>query len=232
MVGELGFLEEDWAWLRRSVPAFWRSALKHASKRVVWTSSISSNEHSAFLEWISRLGDEPYEFIDMAAIEVDGETKDGRRYRSPALSLGMLSSAAIAAGSLWDQARPLDRDQRNAYFEAWRILKSENAPIRTIDAAGLKSAPLTAFDDTLMAYATNDWRPALYLIGYAMSETFTKDATYFQVGDHVLASRVVSLIEAGRLDCRTPTKAEPFEPNVRFGLTTLARNLEVRRGRS
>ncbi|THD65139.1 DUF3658 domain-containing protein [Phenylobacterium sp.] len=225
MVDQLGSLREDWAWLPRSVNAFWKSASEPGRRRVVWTSSRSSNEHSAFLAWAHRIGDQSYEVIDLADVEVEHEATDGRRWRDKALSLGMLGPELIAREALWDQAKPIDPAQRRVHGETWRGLQMENAPLRLIGPDGLVSAPITAFDQSLIGQANDQWKRVAWLIGGVLAEG---DGLYFQVGDHILASRLAYLIQAGHLECRLPPPGEADQRGYRFGTSSLPVGAEVR----
>ena len=227
MVDELGFRREDWNWLPRSANAFWKHALEPGLRRVVWTSSRSANEHSAFLACVDRFGDLPYEVIDLADAEVDHQTTDGRHWRVRALSLGMLGSEAIAAQSLWDRAKPFYGAEHQANIDAWRGLQCDDAPLRIIGPTGLVSAPLSYFDERLMAQATDQWGWVVRMIGHVLAD----EDDYFQVGDHVLAARVVWLIGVGKLECRMPPESPPDGYEFGFGLSSLPRLAEVRLAR-
>ena len=224
MVAELGYLRKDWDWLPRNVNAFWRRASEPASRRIVWTSSRSANEHTAFLAWIERMDGQQYDVVDLADIEVTESTVDGRRRRHKALSLGMLGSDTIAAEALWDRARPLSPSEQAAHLDAWRRLRSEDAPLRIAGPEGLASAPISCFDAALMSHASDQWQRVVRLIGGVLAD----QGRYFQVGDHVLAARLVHLIAAGKLESCLPATGNADDLGHYFGLTTLPAGAEVR----
>jgi len=224
MVAELGYLRKDWDWLPRNVNAFWRRASEPASRRIVWTSSRSANEHTAFLAWIERTDGQQYDVIDLADIEVTRSAKDGRQRRDKALSLRMVGPDTIAAEALWDYARSLNPSEQNAHVDAWRRLRAENAPLRIAGAGGLASAPISYFDASLMSHASDQWQSVVRLIGGVLAD----QGPYLQVGDHVLAARLVHLIAAGKLESRPPATGSADDVGYHFSLTTLPRGAEVR----
>jgi hypothetical protein len=228
MVAELGYLREDWDWLPRHVNAFWRRASEPASRRIVWTSSRSANEHSAFLAWVERMDGQEYEVIDLADIEVTRIWKDGRQHRGKAFSLSMVGPDVIVAEALWDRGRSLNPSEHIAHLDAWRRLQAENAPLRIVGSEGLASAPISYFDAALMSHASDQWQRVMRLTGGVMADQ--AQTPYLQVGDHVLAARLVHLIAAGELECRWPAEGNDDERGYRyrFGLTTLPAGAEVR----
>ena len=221
LVDELGFARSDWDWLPGDVDRFWRLASESGPRRVVWTSSRSACEHSAFLSWVERMGDRPYDVIDLANIDVTWRGNDGRTQRGLALSLGMLDSDVIAGEALWDHARSLTSEERQTHVGTWRKLRAENAPLRIIGPDGLRSAPITYFDKSLLSQASHDWQRVVRVIGLALVEG---DGKYFQQPDWVLAARLHALIAAGELECRLP----PEGPAYFYGLTPLRHHAEVR----
>jgi len=219
LVDELGFERKDWDWLPGDVARFWRLISDSAAHCVVWTSSRSAGEHSAFLSWLECMGDQPYDVIDLANVDVTWR----RSGRGPALSLGLLSADQIAGDALWDGARPLSSEERRGHGDSWRKLRAENAPLRIIGCDGLCSAPMTYLDERLLSLASHDWQPAVRLIGFGIAE----DGDYFQQPDFILASRLHALIGAGKLECRLP----PGGLGTFYGLTPLLRYAEVRLAR-
>lgn len=225
MVAALGHERTDWDWLPEHVNEFWRRASEPAARTVVWTSSRSADEHAAFLAWVERMDGQPYDVADLGDIEITKRYKDGRQRRDKAVSLGLLPPEAIVEAALWDLARPLDAFERMAHLSTWRRLRTENAPLRIIGPDGLKSAPISAFDASLLSYASDQWQRAIRLIGSVMAFEFPD---YFQVDDHILAARLVHLIATGELESRLPAGAATDERGYHFALTTLPRDTEVR----
>jgi hypothetical protein len=84
-----------------------------------------------------------------------------------------------------------------AFGTKWRELKRENAPIRVLDGNGLTSQPEDYFDSAILGVAEAEWRKTLRILGGAMSVI---GVPYQQVGEWVIAARIVRLAETGALD--------------------------------
>ena len=225
MVNELGYSRSEWEWLPRTVNDFWRRATESVPRRIVWTSSRSANQHAAFLAWIEHMGDQQYDVVDLADIEVGKRTTDGRQWRGKALSLGMLDPRTIVEEKLWEMARPLEPSERACHLEAWRRLRAENAPLRAVGPNGLTSEPISYFDASLLSQASDQWQRVAILIGGVLAEG---DGSYFQVGDHFLAARLAHLIATGQLDARLPEHGLDGERSYKFALTSLPTSTQVR----
>jgi Protein of unknown function/Domain of unknown function (DUF1835) len=174
--------------------AFWNAALVKDVRRVAWMSRRSAPEYCGFLEWLWRLGDLPCEVIDLADMPVGS-----RR----AFSLSLLYPKEIVDNAVWDRAQPLDLAARERYHGLWRQLRAENAPLRVVDADGLRSAPITFFDQQLLSFAKASWQKPARIIGEIFGEWVgSQMEPYFQAGDGILAARVVALVECGLLEGR------------------------------
>jgi hypothetical protein len=175
--------------------AFWKAARAEDVRRVAWMSRRSAPEYCGFLEWLLRLGDLPCEVIDFTNLPVGL-----RRAFSPAL----LSPKDVVANAVWDRAEVLDEDARAHFHSLWRRLRDENAPLRVVDADGLRSAPITFFDQQLLSFASADWQKPARIIGYTMAEWGWADnrEPYYQAGDGILAARIIALVELGVLEGR------------------------------
>ena len=72
-----------------------------------------------------------------------------------------------------------------------------------VDADGLRSAPITFFDQQLLSFANASWQKPARIIGETMMEWVgTPMEPYFQAGDGILAARVIALVELGALEGR------------------------------
>jgi hypothetical protein len=92
---------------------------------------------------------------------------------------------------------------RERHHGLWRRLRVEDAPLRVIDADGLRSAPITFFDQQLLSFAKASWQKPARIIGEAIAEWVGSPMEpYFQAGDGILAVRVFALVEAGVLEGR------------------------------
>jgi len=70
----------------------------------------------------------------------------------------------------------------------------------TVDADGLRSAPITFFDQHLLSFAKPSWQKPARIIGEVIAEWVGPPIEpYFQGGDGILAVRVIALVEAGML---------------------------------
>jgi hypothetical protein len=189
--------DEEW-WGHAEEEAFWKAALVEDVRKVAWMSRRSAPEYCGFLEWLWRLGDLPCEVIDLADMPV------GSRRR--AFTLGVLPPEEIAANALWDRAEALDATARSHCHSLWRQLRVENAPLRVVDADGLRSAPITFFDQQLLSYAKASWQRPARIIYYTMADwafpPMEPQEPYFQAGDAILAARIIALVELGVLEGR------------------------------
>jgi hypothetical protein len=186
----------SWEWAQAEEEAFWKAALAEDVRRVAWMSRRSAPEYCGFLEWLWRLGDLPCEVIDLTDMPVGS-----RR----AFLVSLLDAEEIASNGLWDRAEPLDVAVRERHHSLWRRLRAENAPLRVVDADGLRSAPITFFDRQLLSFAKTTWQKPARIIGAVMAEwvaPWPSMEPYFQAGDGILADRVFALVEAGVLEGR------------------------------
>jgi uncharacterized protein DUF3658 len=85
---------------------------------------------------------------------------------------GCVRPEEIVDNGVWDRAQPLDAAARERYHGHWRRLRAENAPLRVVDAEGLRSAPITFFDRQLLAFAFAKawWQKPARIIGETMAE--------------------------------------------------------------
>ena len=184
-----------WEWVFAEDEAFWKAALTKDVRRVAWISRRSATEYCGFLEWLWRLGDLPCEVIDLTDMPV------GSRHR--AFSLFLLHPEEIVDNGVWDRAQQLEAAARARYQGHWRQLRAENAPLRVVDADGLRSAPITFFDQQLLSFAKAWWQKPARIIGETMAEWVRHPMEpYFQAGEGLLAARVLALIELGVLEGR------------------------------
>lgn len=181
--------------IEAELTAFWDRVSAAEDRLVVWFGRHRASEYAFSLAWAHRLGARPYEFIDVTGVRVPITRKDGSLGLSrPIDSVGLMNPAMLR--SLFGSERAATPEERERSRRTWDQLKAENAPFRVVTATGLKSAPDTYFDEPLIERATADWKPLARLIAEAMVYT---DEPYMQVGDVMLQSRAVVLIEQGKL---------------------------------
>lgn len=177
----------------------WHDARFPDHRKVAWLTRRSAMEYAGFLDWLWRLGDAPCEVVDLTEVTVSDRPEQGPP-RPPrlAISLGMLHHDRICSDKLWDLAEPLQMIERRGYLDLWRQLRSENASLRVSDGHRLVSAPISYFDSVLMSYVTDDWQKVSRVVGSAIVSQMDDDIR--QTGDMLLAARINSLAESGRLE--------------------------------
>jgi hypothetical protein len=161
---------------------FWNRVATADERLVVWFGRHSAQELAFFLALADRLGDRPYDIVDVTNLP--------GLPRRVALLQGDRLSAQLGS------ARPVTAQEREEARAQWQRLRRESAPFRVVSPAGLVSAPIDYFDPWLMARATPDWQRSISLV----METIGHNAEpYYQVGDVMLLTRIVALVEAGKL---------------------------------
>jgi hypothetical protein len=195
---------EDWD-LAAELRAFWERVAGAEERLVVWFSRHAAGELAFFLAWADRMGDRPYDIVDVTGFTYP-ITQEGSSVMSlPTPAVFYLWPDTLR--SLLDSGRPITAPESAAASQRWRELKSENAPFRIVTEAGLASAPLDHFDQLLLDQAGADWRKVLRVVGGAMARS---GETCRQVGDTMLLRRLVALIEAGKL----VADGDPWEMRV------------------
>ncbi|WP_267358605.1 MULTISPECIES: DUF3658 domain-containing protein [unclassified Methylobacterium] len=178
----------------------WTDAISSDVRPVYWVCMTDAAEHASFLEFAFRMAGRPFDIVD--ATGLDFVTRDG--VRAP-WSLGIMRSEDIVASGLKDTRRPLSRAEGDAASEAWRRLRSEDAPIRVVRSGRLVSTPLTHFDGVLIDQATTGWQVVARLIGRTLAHlTDDVDPPGQGVSDIVLFGRIRALGDDGALDVRGP----------------------------
>lgn len=186
---------EDWD-LAGKLLAFWQRVETAEERLVVWFGRHSAAELAFFLAWADRLGDRPYDIVDVTGLEFPAiRPGPGVPPTWPAKSVSILNADNLR--SLLGSERPITAGEVAEARQRWRRLKSENAPFRIVTETGLASAPLDHFDPLLLAQAGTDWRKVAYVVGHALG---LGSEPYSQVGDLMLLARVAALVEAGGLE--------------------------------
>nr|WP_246412909.1 DUF3658 domain-containing protein [Methylobacterium brachythecii] len=177
------------------VDAFWRHLASTSDRLVIWFGRRSADEYAFFLALADRLGDRPYDIIDVTGLQMPVTLPTGEPGLSrPKLAVSYIGEDELAA--LFDTERAMTSQEKKEAAQSWHKLKSENAPFRIVTDAGLVSAPAEVFDDVLLKHATKEWRKVALVIGETLGETMDP---YIQVGDRMLLARVVALVEQGKL---------------------------------
>jgi hypothetical protein len=93
-------------------------------------------------------------------------------------------------------ARPLAADEAEEAALMWECLRRQNAPFRIVMPTGLTSAPIDHFDSSILRSAGKEWQNSVSIIAWAMARI---GPLYMQGGDVMLLTRLVVLIEEGKL---------------------------------
>ena len=185
---------EDWDFAA-DLRAFWERVTGTQERLVVWFSRHASTEHAFFLAWADRMGDRPYDIVDVTGFTYPYFQEDGSSVMSlptPAVSYLWPDTLRL----LLDTARPVTAQESAAASRRWRQLKSENAPLRIVTETGLTSAPLDYFDHLLEDQASIGWRRVYQVMGHAMAAI---PKPYLQINSTILHRRLVALVEEGKL---------------------------------
>ena len=174
---------------------FWRRVMSTSDRLVVWFGRHSAQEHAFFLAMVDRLGDRPYDIIDVTGLQTP-ITRPGDKpgLSRPKQAVSLMPEDELA--SLFGTERAMTSQEREDAARCWSRLKSENAPFRIVTDAGLVSAPADIFDGLLLERATKDWRKVAWVIGDTIGHNMDP---YIQVGDLMLLRRIVALVEQGKL---------------------------------
>jgi len=175
-------------------------AAKHV-QLIAWVSRRDAHWYSGFLEWLFRVGDAPCDIVDVTDLVVPSRSRDGKNTPPTlAISPSSLAPGQFIEGPLLDSLIPLAAAARDQYRTIWKRLRLENSPLRIVGSGGLLSAPITAFDSTIKAAATADWRKMARVLGEALLQSWEGD--FHPVSDLVLTARIRALAEAGHLEWR------------------------------
>ncbi|MDP1752011.1 MAG: DUF3658 domain-containing protein, partial [Reyranella sp.] len=155
---------------------FWNRVETTDDRLIVWFGRHSAQELTFFLALADRLGDRPYDIVDVTG------------------TVSIIPDNRLA--SLLGSERPITAQEREEAHRQWHQLRRENAPFRVVSPTGLVSAPIEHFDSLLVEQAAPEWRKIARVVGAAMAYS---SEPYYQVGDLMLLTRVVALVEEGKL---------------------------------
>ncbi|WP_081629258.1 DUF3658 domain-containing protein [Methylopila sp. M107] len=185
----------DAAETERVLRQFWDRVTTTTDRLVVWFGRHHAGELAFFHALAERLGRRPYEIVDVTGLELPFVRRDGTPALSyPKQSVGTISDADLRR--LLGSERPIGADEARQYADRWRQLKQENAYFRVVEATGLSSAPIDYFDRLILEQATVVWNRSISVI----SDTIGYNSEpYVQTGDVMLLTRIVALVEQGKL---------------------------------
>jgi hypothetical protein len=110
---ELGYT--DWEEVVIESTFFWSQALSVGDRKIAWLSRRSAQEYAGFLELLWRLGDEPFEFVDLTDVMV-AEHEDGKPTTPRlAISLATLFPYQILESGLLHRAEEMPSVLRDQY---------------------------------------------------------------------------------------------------------------------
>lgn len=180
--------------VRGDLKAFWDRVMKSDERLVVWFGRHSASELAFFLAFAHRIGDRPYDIVDVTDLQWIATRRDGSTATIRPGKLSIMQPERLAP--LIETARPITSREREEARRLWRRLRLENAPFRVVTPQGMESAPIDYFDHLLLRQATKAWRRTISLI---METAISNSEPYDQVGDLPLLLRVVALVEEGKL---------------------------------
>ncbi len=173
---------------------FWDRLDSWDDKIVLWFGRGSALELSFLHAIADRLEGRRISFIDVTGFQYPFTRRDGTQ----AISLPMPAVSIVrheALQTLLGTEREPRGEELDGLRSRWRALVQEDAPFRVATEEGLVSAPENYFDSVLLELASAEWLKVNRLIG----DAFGHDKAYMQIGDVMLASRIVALVEQGRL---------------------------------
>ena len=181
--------------VEKSLQTFWSRATDFEGHVVLWFGRQSAQELAFSLAWADRMGERPYEIVDVTGMRLPIRHREGGPILGrPAQALSIVPP--IGLRSLLGTERPMTSHEKEESVRQWRRLRAENAPFRIVTEKGLVSVSIDTFDPLLLAQATSEWRTVAQVISAAIGHG---SEPYHQVGDMMLLTRVVALVEARKL---------------------------------
>jgi hypothetical protein len=175
--------------------AFWHRLETADERLVVWFGRHSASELAFFLALADRLGERPYDIVDVTDLKWTIPRPDGTSaITRPAGAVGIVPTDRLMAQL--GTASPVPPQEARLAGSLWQHLRTQNAPFRVVTPTGLASAPLDHFDSSILGQAAKEWRNVAYVIGSAMAHN---REPYIQVGSVMLLTRLVALVEEGML---------------------------------
>jgi hypothetical protein len=161
--------------------AFWHRLETADERLVIWFGRHSASELAFFLALADRLGDRPYDIVDVTAGHPDG-------------AVAMIPIHRLV--SLLESARPVSPQEAADAGQLWQRLRAQNTPFRIVTPVGLASAPIDHFDSSILEQAAKGWLNVAYVIGSTMAHN---REPYMQCDDVILLARLAALVEEGEL---------------------------------
>ena len=186
---------EEW---EEPIDLFWKQATDSGVLPVAWVCRRCASEYSGFLEFVRRIGDQPFRVVDITGIEFARPTEPPGTQTWIAPRFGHVGAGLMIDAGLIDRQTTLSETEIEAYRAMWARLRAENAAFRVVTDQGLFSAPITHFDEVIRSSVTSDWRTCARVVHSALGKL--SDGNFYQCGDLVLWSRVTTLVDEGVLE--------------------------------
>jgi hypothetical protein len=185
----------NWPEYGEAISEFWRN-VSAGLPLVVWFGRGDARDLSLYLALCERMPERIAAIGDVSTISVQYEWIDGTTVdiSSPQNVHGVPGDVLSALTAFTAVPRPAEIA---ACAQRWRELKAKNAPFRVVSDTGLVSQPETYFDHIVLESASMSWQKTARIVGHALA--LCNDQCH-QVGDQVLLSRVVALVESGALE--------------------------------
>lgn len=174
--------------------AFWDRIATSDDRLVIWFGRHAASELAFYLAFVDRLGDRPYDIVDVTDLQWIATRRDGSIATIRPGMVGTMQPDRLAP--LIEAARPITNREREEARSLWRRLRSENAPFRVVTPGGMESAPIDCFDHLLLKQAAPEWRKVARVVGDTIGHN---SEPYWQVNELMLLTRIASLINAGKL---------------------------------
>lgn len=115
------------------------------------------------------------------------------------LAFSLVPDSQIVEMKLVERAAPVTDIARRRYEADWRRLRDENGALRVLTDAGVVSAPLDYYDDTILSFVTNDWQSCARVVGNTVGRMM--EGPYRQCSsDQLFFDRLLSLIDNGVIE--------------------------------
>ena len=169
----------DWADVAQESRTVLDASLAAREPPIVWISSTSTRSLSGFMWWLSHMGDMPCRLLDIPILNLLNANEilpylEGTMILSPSYRFEMLAS--------------------------WQRLRREDAPLRILANGKLASAPITYFDEALLANARPEWQKMARIVAGVLGAFHESEV--WQTSDLVLAARLFDLADSGVLEWR------------------------------
>jgi hypothetical protein len=206
-------IEARWAWAKQALcleerrrdraaflqaKRFWETALGSPARKVIWVTRRSAQEYCGLLECVRRLGDRPYDVVDLTEAEVPWPVPDDPSARSRIDYLWWLKPRMIRGMGFSNLAAPLEPARRRAYIDLWNRLRRENAAFRVVSDGDLVSKPVEFYDPLLLAESSHRWRKSARVVATVMQNL--EEARGIHPDPRVLLGRLRSLVGKGLLE--------------------------------